>query len=72
MTDEPRSLEDVVERARAQAGLRDHRGSFDSDCEAPDSWGSPRAEWWPFIKLAVIWGDACPLWTLDDWMGKTL
>ncbi len=72
MTDEPRSLDELVLRAKAQAVLRDHRGSFDDDFEVMDSERSSRAAWWPFIRLAVRWANAFPQWTLDDWMGKTL
>ncbi len=70
MTDHPRSLEELIERARGQAGLRDHRGSFDNDYEAMDAERSPRAAWWPFIRLAVMWADVFPGWTSDDLPGS--
>ena len=69
MSDQPHSLQDLMDRARSQAGLRDHRGSFDDDYEAMDAERSSRAAWWPFIRLAVLWADAFPKWTSDDWMG---
>ncbi len=72
MSDLPHSPEELIEQARAQAGLRDHRGSFDDDFEAMDSERSSRAAWWPFIRLAVIWGDAFPRWTMDNWNGDSL
>ena len=72
MMDHPRSLEELIERARARAALRDHRGSFDSDVVdlgLDDGTGSPRVGWWPFIRLAVMWADCFPGWTSDDWIG---
>ncbi len=72
MMDHPRSLKELIERARGHAGLRDHRGSFDSDVEdlgLVDYTGSARGEWWPFIRLAVMWADCFPGWTSDDWIG---
>ncbi len=60
MTDHPRSLQDLLDRARAQAGLRDHRGSFDDDYEAMDAERSPRAAWLPFIRAGGHVGRCLP------------
>ncbi len=70
MTDHPHSLEELIESARSQAGLRNHHGSFDDDYEAMDAERSPRAAWWPFIRLAVMWADVFPYWSMPDEPGQ--
>ena len=57
---------DLIGRARAQRTLRGHAGSFDDDFEAMDAERSPRAAWWPFIKVAVAWANVHPDWTIPD------